>query len=214
MNNTAQAQNIILQTALGLQSTAHYCSTSQNHNQYFSKCSYWKSAATAIYFVHGKQVLDFFRGTHTSSWDFLEVNAEFSEHWNRLSRQLWSLHHWKYSEFDYFPLYPALANPGRARDDVTSRSDFWHQPFYEIMNKSHTTLFPACIPEIPDLYPLGFIHNLLFLPHTNISPHTHNHTLHSSIPVNLQYPKPKSLGLFLAPCYLPDLPLPILCSKS
>lgn len=50
--------------------------------------------------------------------------------------------------------------------------------------------------------------------HKHISPHTHNHTLHSSIPVNLQYPEPKSLGLFLAPCYLPDLPLPILCSKS
>lgn len=77
---------------------------------------------------------------------------------------------------EYFPLYSALADPalGSARDDVTSRSDFSQQPFYEIMKKSHTPLFPTCIPEIPDLCPLVqqlltsslILHTTSFFSHT------------------------------------------------
>lgn len=75
-------------------------------------------------------------------------------------------------------------------------------PTASSMNSRDSWFLPLC-STTPNLF-LGFIHNLLFLPHKNILPYTFSHTLHSSIPVNLQHPKPKSLGLFLGPLSPPS----------
>lgn len=153
-----------------------------------------------------------------SSWDFLEVNAEFPEPWTRLSRQLGSLHHWKYSKLGWIFSSVSCSSwfcfgQGQGWCDLrrwflTSTTLWNHEqvphPTALSMHSRDSWSLPPC-STMSNLF-LGFIHNLLFLPHTNILSYAYSHTLHSSIQVNLQYPKPNSLGLFLGPLLPPRPP--------
>lgn len=153
-----------------------------------------KESVIAIYLVHGKQGMDFLTDRH------LKASAELSAHWNRLPVLIFIGN--TQNLVQYCPGQPASVDPGlsRAMDNVISRGLFPHQPSCEITN---TLLLPACIPQVPDLCPLNLptadlslsISCCLIFLHTHILSYMYSHSLGISTPVNLLYPKPKSLDL-------------------